>query len=87
MAELTEEERQLIELMRRDEARQDALPESERAHSSRPDRFGGWVGADDEGRMFPNPRPPASPEQEAAHQRELIHALQEREKAAGKGRA
>jgi len=54
MAELSEEEQKVLERLRRDAARREQIPESERHMITNPDKYAIPIGFDDEGKPFEN---------------------------------
>lgn len=53
MTDLTPEEREILEKLKRDDAARDAVPESEKVPVGQPDKYSAPIGLDDEG----NPQP------------------------------
>lgn len=55
MTELTPEEREILEKLKRDDAARDAIPESEKVPVAQPDKYAAPIGLDDEGNPLPDP--------------------------------
>ncbi|HVV82168.1 MAG TPA: hypothetical protein VHE35_03785 [Kofleriaceae bacterium] len=85
MAELTDEEKRILELMKQLEARDkakaaEAPPDDQprRPERDRADKFSSPIGFDDEGKPWPVEGPLPSAEEQAASNREAIKVLEEK---------
>lgn len=87
MAELTDEEKRILELMKQLEARDKAAAaaappsppdERQRPQRDRDDRFSSPIGFDDEGKPWPVEGPLPSEQEQADKNREVIKVLEEK---------